>query len=224
MSFIKWIIIGLLGIVGIITGVRFFRRTKSKVDDIIREIKAGDIEAQTTPKSLSDASSALLPRISRDFPEFDTAQMARRAEQDCTTYLESFYDRKNYFTERDGIRSFLEQMDTGIANMEGPVAWTSPRVHGGAISRYSNKENFCYVTYQVSYQYSYNGRTWQKKLEIVYLAADEPDMEKKISVYNCPNCGAPVGSIGQKVCKYCGTLINPAARLSWYIFDINNLA
>ncbi len=222
------IVLGLLFGSGMLYGIyrfiRLFGIGVGRIKEIADKIEAGDMEAQQTPKSLSSVDSLVLPRILRDFPEFDIQLMRRRAEQDTSRYLTSLKSRRSQFTEKDGIRSFLERMQEMVNWTKTVPAWERPKVHRAALSNYENRSNYCYVTYQVAYQYELNGRTWQKKLEIRYLAADEPDMEKKISVYNCPNCGAPVGSIGQKKCQYCGTLLNPSAVLSWYIFEINEIA
>ena len=209
---------------GVYRIVKLFGAGVGRIKEIADKIEAGDVEAQQTPKSLSAVDSLVLPRILKDFPEFDIQLMKRRAEQDAMRYLGSLQNRKSPFTEKDGIRSFLERMEELVNWTAAAPKWVRPRVHRAALSNYENRSNYCYVTYQVAYQYEMNERIWQKKLEIRYLAADEPDMEKKISVYNCPNCGAPVGSIGQKKCEYCGTVLNPSAILSWYIFEINEIA
>ena len=53
------------------------------------------------------------------------------------------------------------------------------------------------------------------------IAAEKADAEQNICTYQCPNCGAPIGNIGQKICEYCGTVLYPAAPLSWMLFKIS---
>ena len=34
---------------------------------------------------------------------------------------------------------------------------------------------------------------------------------------SCPNCGAPLGKLGEGNCQYCGTYIKPINLKGWYM-------
>lgn len=195
------------------------RRGLDRLRDLAQMIEAGAQEAEVTPKSLSSMERLLLPGIRADFPEYDAQLMERRARQDALSFYQCLQRHMLLFEEDRGVRSFLEEMEEEIARRAGQVQ--SPYVHKAALSAYRNGGAQCFVTYQAACQYQEaQGRTLQTKLELTYIAAAQADMEQGISVYQCPNCGAPVSSIGGKQCEYCGTVLHPAAPLSWLLFSI----
>ena len=61
------------------------------------------------------------------------------------------------------------------------------------------------------------------KLEFIYII-DESKVEesKRVLGLNCPNCGAPIISLGEKVCNYCGTGIKDLVKKTWNLNNINN--
>lgn len=217
---------GILGVLiyGIMRILSFVAQGYSKVSDLVDDIRKGDAEAQATPRSLSNVDRIVIPQILRRFPEYDNELMVRRAVMDGDSYLKSLLSGVSSFTEKDGVRSFLEMIEETAEKAKNTVNWTDPRVHSAAVSKFEDNGDLCYVTYQVSYQYSVEGYTYQRKLAVKYIAAESPDYEKKIQVYKCPNCGAPVSQIGQKVCRYCGIALKTAAPLSWFIFDITDMS
>ena len=38
---------------------------------------------------------------------------------------------------------------------------------------------------------------------------------------NCPNCGAPVKTLGEKFCQFCGTAIKEINIRSWKFNSVN---
>ena len=43
-----------------------------------------------------------------------------------------------------------------------------------------------------------------------------------VDVLNCPNCGAPITTLGEKYCRYCNTGIKDLVKRSWVINNIKN--
>ena len=61
------------------------------------------------------------------------------------------------------------------------------------------------------------------KIEIIYVIdASKVDKDKKLLGLNCPNCGAPITSLGSKKCKYCDTGIKDIIRRTWVINSIKS--
>ena len=83
----------------IIMGISFYtyRKIKRKVEafsdlafgtrDIVEGLQKVERESEVTPKSVSAGTGIYLPRIARDFPEFNFDEMKRRAENVLTSYL-----------------------------------------------------------------------------------------------------------------------------------------
>ena len=221
----KWILWAILAAVllgGGIAIARAVRRGRQWLGYMRGMIEAGEEEAQTRPKSLSSMGRLLLPALRRDFPEYDLALMERRAKQDALLFWQSCAAGRSLFAADAGVKSFLNDLRGEIAR-RAEMAITSPFVHAAALSGYENTGAQCFVTYQAACQCDVAGQTVQTKVQIRYLAAAEADVEQGVAVYECPNCGAPVPQIGQKVCAYCGTQLHPAAERSWRLFEIREL-
>lgn len=51
----------------------------------------------------------------------------------------------------------------------------------------------------------------------VYDVSKSNSLTIKALGLNCPNCGAPVTSLGDKKCEYCGTGIKDIVKKNWVI-------
>ena len=111
------------------------------------------------------------------------------------------------------------------------------RIHRTEITDYKKREGRCTVMFQTSLQYRYyvtaetgelvrGSRDREKQTryntELVYIqdrekVQDERDLSLGI---NCPNCGAPISGLGEKVCAYCGT---PVVELNLYAWTFHRV-
>jgi hypothetical protein len=200
--------------------IKVGRRGVRRLRGMMEAIQAGAQAEQMRPKSLSSMERLLLPTVRKDFPEYDARMMARRAEQDALYYYHSLQKKQVLFGETQGVFSFLRMMEQVVLQNEEKVG--QPCVHRAVLCAYSGDGAQRFVVYQAACQYRNElGETVQTKLELTYIAAEKADAEQNICTYQCPNCGAPIGNIGQKICEYCGTVLYPAAPLSWMLFKIS---
>lgn len=110
-------------------------------------------------------------------------------------------------------------------------------VHQTEISRYDKAPGKCRIRIQSSVEYQHTLKTPDKKknverekeqhrfnLELVYIQdiTKIRDGETAISV-NCPNCGAPVTDLGERVCPYCGGAVEPVNVRVWELHRIEEV-
>ena len=106
------------------------------------------------------------------------------------------------------------------------------RVHQTEISNYVKRDGRCVISIQSAVEYFYyktasgkliSGDKEYKKqtrynMELVYI--QDIDMLDNAGIGSavgttCPNCGAPVRSLGAKKCEYCGSYIEPVNIKVW---------
>ncbi len=219
--------------------VENFSRDAFGTSDIMEGFKQVEQEYASTPKSVSAMTSLYLPKIKRDFPEFQYDEMKVRAENALTSYLLAV-DQMNAGLLKEGNQELRDKLEMRIemlrsaGNREG---FGSIKLHRTEISDYRKRNGRCIITFQTALQYYHtlkaedgrildgrSGLLTQAKYntDVIYiqdreLVTDERDLSLGL---NCPNCGAPIAGTGSKVCEYCGT---PIIELNIYAWTFSNI-
>lgn len=220
---------------------------KHKVSDAFeialgtRDIKAGlesvNQMSYVTPKSVSAATSLYLPKISKDFPDFNYDETKRRAEKVLLTYLTALHERsEGYLSEgTEELKVKLTSEINSLKNTEQKVAYNEPKIHQTEIFRYTKSSSRAVITFQTAIQYKYvktnaDGKVkegdydnWTQdryNIECIYIQDRNLAENAKEDALgsNCPNCGAPVS--GNKICPYCGAGITEFNIRAWGFSDI----
>ena len=219
--------IGGIGIVLIIilvgaglVALRYVVRAALKVGNLASTvtsiIKKADLEVETTPKSLSSAEPLLMDRIRRDFPEYNPELIRQRVMKDARTFYESAQAGKCLYT--DGIS---DQLRERLTSSLPPDVSGDIRVHKVALSAYDDSSEDRVLTFQAAAAFKDPANvTRQRRLILKYLAAWSTDTDTGVKKANCPNCGAPVPTVGAKVCRYCGTALKVWAGTLWLLTDV----
>ncbi len=196
-------------------------------------------EYAATPKSVSAMTSLYLPKIKKDFPEFQYDEMKSRAENVLTSYLLAV-DGMNPGVLTEGNRELRDRLEMHIQMLKGARKreyYKSVKIHRTEISDYKKGSGRCIITFQTAVQYYHTVKDEEGKLlegssemltqskyntDVIYiqdreLIKDERDLSLGL---NCPNCGAPIDGTGRKVCEYCGT---PIVELNIYAWSFSNL-
>lgn len=194
-------------------------------------------EYATTPKSVSAMTSLYLPKIKRDFPEFQYDEMKPRAENVLTPYLMAI-TAENMGMLTEGSRELKDRLELYITQLKTrgeKENFESIKLHRTEIANYQKRNGRCIITFQSALQYRYSKRDElgqvmadermiqdKYNIDVVYiqdrdLVEDERDLSLGV---NCPNCGAPVSGLGSKVCEYCGT---PVVELNIYAWTFHNV-
>ncbi|MBQ1521032.1 MAG: zinc ribbon domain-containing protein [Clostridia bacterium] len=194
--------------------VRWIARVGRKAEGLIDQINAAQIREHTMPKSLSSIEGLLLPQIRKDFPDYNASVIAERVKQDAHTFYESAIEGEVLFDK--GVSESCRQNMQLPDDVAGGIV-----IHRAALAAYVKQGRDRQLNYQVAAQYDdKQGETWQKRLTLKYIAAYNEDFTDNILVIKCPNCGAPVPSVGDKVCRYCGAQLRTASGYGWVLTEI----
>lgn len=225
--------IGCIGTVWyVIKKVRSFSRIAFGTPNFAEGFRnQAEIEA-ATPKSVSGMTRIELPRIQRDFPEFNWIEWRQRCEQQLVHYLEAL-EHQNPALLKEGCPALREQLRLDIAKseeLERRESFSNTRIHQTEICRYDRNSVLCRILVQTSLEYHHSLKnpsvslTDQKEqhrysMDLVYVQDADQVSGTALGV-NCPNCGAPVRSLGSRHCAYCGSGLEPINIRVWQIQQI----
>lgn len=238
-------------IIAIFCGVAYARNKLKEfvfslfgTSDIHKAAKQMKQEYSTTPKSVSAMTSLLLPKIVADFPDFQYNEMKDRAENVLTSYLRAI-DARNSSLLQEGNTELKNQLENHIQMLSAKDLqehFEQIRLHRTEISSYRKSEGRCIVTFQSAlecYHYissisdasavqegskEYKYQT-KYNIDLIYIQDRnlvENELDHALGV-NCPNCGAPLSSLGAKVCQYCDTPIIEINIHAWSFSNIDEI-
>ncbi|MCM1570205.1 MAG: zinc ribbon domain-containing protein [Roseburia sp.] len=189
--------------------------------DIIQGVKNMELQNEQTPKSVAAATSMFLPRIQRDFPEFQYEEMRARAVNVLESYLHSI-DAHDVGVLTEGTNELKDKLLLHLQNLDAQDSreyFKEIKLHRTEISQYRKTAGRCSIVFQSSVQYRHyierNGQLISGKkerleqsrynVEVIYI--QDQDLAENTETDGlglvCPNCGAPIKSLGAKVCVYC---------------------
>lgn len=218
--------------------MQIFSRQAFGTSDLMEGFRQVEQEYSSTPKSVSAMTSLYLPKIKKDFPEFQYDEMKVRAENALTSYLLAV-DTMNPGAFREEGEELKDKLEMRIEMLKASGQrehFRNIKLHRTEIANYAKRNGRCIITFQTSLQYLYSREdesvqasqsgqlTTQAKynVDLIYvqdrnLVREEHDMSLGL---NCPNCGAPLSGLGSKVCEYCGT---PVVELNIYAWTFSNI-
>ena len=216
----SWYVIAIIVIVAlgvlatVIHIVRWINLLGNSASSLINQIKLAQVKEATVPKSLSAVEKFVMPQLLNDFPEFNVAAAIDRVKSDAALFYRSAIENKVLFSDKT-TTALLENLILP-KDVKGNII-----IHKAALSAYNKLGHDRILTYQASAEYMDTSDTRnQKRLILKYIAASDDDFSQNIHTFTCPNCGAPVPTIGDKVCKYCGIALQTSTSLGWYLMDI----
>lgn len=252
MKYLPLIIILVLVLTIMFTIYYWIKRIQSKIRNFSRQVWGTDsitqgaakmkAEYSATPKSVSAMTSLCLPKIIKDFPDFQYNEMKDRSNNLLTSYLlaitsKSVSDLKEGNSE---LENKLVNYITMLDEKELTEHFERIKIHRTEISGYRKEKGRCIITFQSSIEYFHyvedaNGiplegekdSKFQTKynVDLIYIqdrSIVENELDFALGV-NCPNCGAPLSSLGAKVCEYCGTPIIELNIHAWSFSDVREV-
>lgn len=219
--------------------VRTFSRLAWGTDSITDGIEKMQMEYATTPKSVSAMTGLYLPKITADFPEFKYDEMKTRAENVLKYYLMAL-DREQAALLQDANQQLKDKLQAQIdifRDAGKKVSIDAIDIHRTEISAYQKKQGRCIITFQSAVQYFYEEAEreiaevknssrllTQAKYDIDLIYVQDQNKVADVRDFglglNCPNCGAPIASLGEKVCEYCGT---PVIELNLHVWTFGDV-
>lgn len=210
------------------------------LDAFRQDVESGEFARRLQePKSLSGMDSIYGPQISRDFPELNIEELKHRAENLVITTLAAISsgdfavlsEKSELYNHR--LTSYL----AGLQSVGETESLTQPAVHRIVISDYRKDAGTCRIGFELAVSALYerrdpagriigggSGRSQLKcQVQALYIQdqarVSQPEMQAM--AFNCPNCGAPVGSIGTRQCQYCGSAVEPLNSRVWTFSDFS---
>lgn len=229
------VLVLILIIISICFGVYFVISKKIKnftlkyfgTDNLKEAIETSEVLASNTPKSLSSMETLSLNQIKKDFPELNINELKSMAEKSILEVLDAIENKKTN-------NSFInEKVNTWVKSeindlKDTTVHFDSITFHRTVVNRYENSNGIATIYLQTALEYFYkkDGEIGKKiqdrfKLEYIYIIdSSKVESEKRVLGLNCPNCGAMVTTLGNKVCNYCGSGIKNIVKRNWTLNNI----
>lgn len=221
----------LFGLYMVFSKLYMLSRSAERLLGFFKGIEGDALKLKETPKSVSAMTKLELPRIEKDFPEFNWPEWRQRSENILKGYLEAV-EHKQLSYLKDAGYGLKEQVRLAIQEaheLDVTEKFDAVKIHRCEIARYQKEPFLCRVAIQISVEYlhtlvnkgiekSINNEKEQHRyeLEIVYVQDVSALGHAAMGVgVTCPNCGAPVSDLGAKVCSYCGTEVEPLNIRVW---------
>ena len=238
MSFsaILIIVIVLIAVGGISYGLSRLKSFASDAAFVVSALKDGSedqaAELEHTPKSVNGMTSLCLPRITKDFPAFNWYEFRQKAEnmlksalmavtnEDISLLTEASADLRNQVS-----LEITSNRDNGIKEV-----YQNIDIHQTEIATYRKQNGTCVITLQTSvghihYVEDHGEVTEGSKtvteqtrynIELQYIQDTSKVEEGETAIgVTCPNCGAPITTVGQKTCPYCGLAVTEININAW---------
>ena len=191
--------------------------------DLMTMLKNAKIEDETLPKSLSSMDSIYLEQLNKDFPEVNINELKRQSEKEILNIINAV--EKNDTSKLNGkMRLVAESM---IEDNKTKVEYNNIKIHNTVLSKYTCKNGIATITFGCSFEYEkVKDKNIEKvqdraRVEYIYIIDENlVDNNKKILGLNCPNCGAPLKTLGDKRCIYCTTPIDEIVKPAWTCNDV----
>lgn len=200
---------------------------------IISMIKESEEEAKYRHKSVSGLTNILVPKIKRDFPNFNEIEFYNKVETSITGILNTLSKNKvSSIKELSEIRNNLETLVQSRVASEIKENYEDIKFHSHAIKDYKNESGVLMITVNSSLEYYYE-KTEKGSVKVVrkdykkqttftssFVYIYDPDkynVSKSSLSVHCPNCSAPLKDIESRVCEYCGSKVEDINLRSWYI-------
>ena len=192
-----------------------------------------------TPKSLKAMTGIFLPRIERDFPEFHYEHYKEKSENMLRSYISAvaLKDASKLLPCARELENKTKAVIEDLKNSKKTVHSKNIVIHDTQISNYIKKNGNCYVEFQSAVGYIHyvedekgeilegdkNYKTQTAfTVTLAHIQNEDELLEHTSGTVGltCPNCGAPIKSIGQKFCDYCGTGVREINIHTWKFIDI----
>lgn len=211
----------LAAVIAVIYLIKYVKSQIRKARKFVDHISAVTEENMRTPLTLSNNESLMLMRIKKDFPEFN----ADIAKQTVMAAVADYFALLNNGTGIERLRpvctaAFVNELEGVMIN--GTQKFNELKCHKTVISDYRKNGEEAVITYQTALEYALENKALSQHIyETKYVYYLSLDNEGENSSLVCKNCGAPIGTLEEKVCEYCGAQINASIERTWKVNTIH---
>lgn len=227
----------------IVSKIRHLSRTlfgTSSLIEGIQGVKEDQEQMRETPRSLHGMTSVYMPMIKKDFPELDVEQYMNKTRSLLRNYFSAVESKRLGVIAEEVTPNFTNYVQ-GIIDQLSSVANTQHyedvNIYDVQIARYikngatvtilfeASVGYFSYVT-DMNNEVTFGSR--ENRMQTIYevglmYVQDADRLHNRATALgvNCPNCGAPVKTLGEKFCQFCGTTIKEINIRSWKFNSVN---
>ena len=209
--------------------VREFLQTYFHANTLKEAIENSKIEDENTHKSISSMESIYLDKIRSDFPDLNLNELKSKAEANIINVLDTIESKKieNLENKNEKVVAFTQHKIDDLKEDKADI--DNIKIHKTLLNKYEVGNGIATITIASSLEYFYKkgkevGHKIQTryKTEFIYIIdASKLHNNVKGLGLNCPNCGAPVKTLGHKYCEYCNTGVIEIAKKVWVINNID---
>lgn len=237
--YLFWMVPLMIAVSGIAYGVRkirHFSRTFFGTDNLIEGLQQEKLTASKTPRSLHSMEPVYMPAIRRDFPGLNVDELKRKAERVLLSSLQAISSQKVDLLSSEVPDDIRQRVMTRIAELkeQGLMQYYDQiKLHRTVISDYKKEQGLVRLTFQTALEafarLEKDGKVisgdanYRSQLIFAsyYLYVQDATKVKDRTALGltCPQCGAPVTSLGTKVCPYCSNTIHEVNMHVWRLTD-----
>ena len=193
-------------------------------------------QEQSTPRTLSAMTRVYLPNIEHDFPEFSYPEFKQKAENMLRSVFTAVEAQDVSLLAGGGTDvgvDFRAQIKLKIAEDKSAGLsrhYADVEIHRTEITAYEKRAGVCVVTLQSAVGL----REWAERdgavtegdmnklsqrrydMQLTYIQNERVTSGGMTGAgLHCPNCGAPIETLGQKVCPYCHMAVSELSIRVW---------
>lgn len=205
---------------------------------LVEEYKHSADDVAMKPKSVSAMTKIMEPQIIRDFKDFVWEEFRDKAENMLKMSLIAIATgdpKKIDKNAADDVKGMIMNQIEAYEAQELDAHYDNIVIHRTEIANYEKKSGKCIITIQSAVEYTFyvtdkagkikKGRKDRKtqtkyNMELMYIQDQEKAGEVNAIGVACPFCGAPITSLGQMVCEYCGA---ESAPINIKVWSLHNL-
>lgn len=189
--------------------------------------KEQELKAESTPRTLFGMESVYLSTIKKDFPDLNLNELKAQAESKIIEALTAIEKKDiNFKTTSDILNNYVISKINDLGDNE--VKYDEIKIHKTILNRYEKNKSYATLKFQTAIEYLYkkNNEEYKKiqdrfTTEFIYIIDETQVIKTSKSLgLNCPNCGAPITSLGEKYCDYCGTGVKEIVKRVWILNNI----
>ncbi len=208
--------------------VRGFLQTYFHADNLKDAIENSKIEDENTHKSISSMESIYLDKIEKEFPDLNINELKSKAEANIINVLDTIESKniENLKNKNEKVVAFTQHKIDDLKEDKADI--DNIKIHKTLLNKYDVNNGIATMTFASSLEYYYKkgsevGHKIQTrfKTEFIYIIdASKLHNNVKGLGLNCPNCGAPVKTLGHKHCEYCNSGVIEIVKKVWVINNI----
>ncbi len=197
------------------------------VNNLSELAKTNKIEMEESPKSINGMESVLRPRLENDFPDMSLEELKSKNIDEVFAYFNAIenLDSKHF----ENSSNINDELKKAIAeNRIYKKKFSNIKIHKQAMSDYRVLNNISTIVFQLAIEYMLTDKDisipqkTQTRIETqwIFLPSEDNFDTDNLKSFNCPNCGAPISDLSNRICTYCSSATEIDFTKTWRLNSI----